>query len=116
MCLKTMTKRHKVQWICCNKNMQGFNISLGPIGRKSVQNTTQYVNEYRNVLMLGSNRFSQVLLKKFNSCVTETQCFSTVHKNRLILLRQITAVWCENQSKQRNDTTFYDKKQGVFKY
>jgi hypothetical protein len=25
--------------------MQWFNISLGQIGRKSVQNTTQYVNE-----------------------------------------------------------------------
>lgn len=44
-CLKTMTRRHNVQWIRCNKNMQWLNISLGQIGRKSVQNTTQYVNE-----------------------------------------------------------------------
>jgi len=40
-----MTSRHIVQWIRCNKIMQWFNISLGQIGRKSVQNTTQYVNE-----------------------------------------------------------------------
>jgi hypothetical protein len=66
--------------------------------------------------MLGSNMFSQVLLKKFNSCLTETQCVSTLHKNRLILLRKTTAVWCENQLKQRNDTALYDKKRGVFKY
>ena len=60
--------------------------------------------------MLGSNRFSQALLKKFNSCLTETQCVSTSHNNRLMLLRKINALWRQNKLKQRNDTTLYDKK------